>query len=145
MKILTRQFGEIEVDDAKILFMPYGLAGFDGFEKFVLLENPKTAPFCWFQSIEEPNLSLIVMNPFLFKPDYQVDLDEFIKILNWQEATAKDLLMFVVVNVRGRGQGQTITANLIGPLIVNPKNKEAAQIIISDTAYSHQHNVLESL
>ena len=37
-----------------------------------------------------------------------------------------------------------ITANLMGPLIINPKNHEVVQVVISDTSYSHQHNVLET-
>lgn len=125
--------------------MPYGLPGFEAFEKFVLLEDPKTEPFCWFQSIDEPNLSLIVMNPFLFKPDYQVDLEELVKTQDWPGVTPKDLLIFVVVNVREEKQGKTITANLMGPLVINPKKNEAVQVVISDTSYSHQHNVLKSL
>jgi flagellar assembly factor FliW len=145
VKILTRKFGEIEVDENKIVNMPYGLPGFDGFDKFVILEDPKTAPFCWFQSVEEPSLSLIIMNPFLFKPDYTLELDEYIKTLNWEEITPKDLVIFVVVNVREKDREKTITANLMGPLIINPKKNEAVQLVISDSPYSHQHNVLESL
>ena len=68
MKINTRKFGRIEIEKTKILSMPEGLPGFPGFERFVLLEDPKTAPFCWFQSVQEPNLALIVMNPLLFMP-----------------------------------------------------------------------------
>ncbi|MCA1787348.1 MAG: flagellar assembly protein FliW [Desulfobacteraceae bacterium] len=145
MKILTRKFGEIEVDEKKILHMPHGLPGFGGCEKFVLLEDPKTAPFCWFQSVDEPDLSLIVMNPFLFKPDYTLDLDDYMKTLNWKGITPKDLVIFVVVNVREKDREKTITANLMGPLVINPKKNEAVQVVISDSPYSHQHNVLESL
>ena len=142
MKILSRKFGEIEIDDDKILVMPEGLPGFDGFERFVLLEDPKTAPFCWFQSVDEPNLSMIVMNPFLFKPDYELDLDGFIGTRDWENTTPDDLIVYVVVNVSEKENETKITANLMGPLIINQKNKEVIQAVISDTTYSHQHNVL---
>lgn len=144
MKIETRKFGEIEVDKSKILRMPEGLPGFPGFERFVLLEDAKTAPFCWFQSIEEPNLSLIVMNPFLFKPDYELNLEEFIDSRRWQDITSDELLIYVVINVSKSGAETKITANLMGPLIINPKKNQVVQVVISDTSYSHQHNVLES-
>ena len=143
MKILTRKFGKIEIDKKKILTMPDGLPGFDGFERFVLLEDPKTAPFCWFQSVDEPNLALIVMNPFVFKSDYVVDTAEFIESHGWEGVGSEDLLIYVVVNVSERSGETRITANLMGPLLVNPKNNEVVQVVISDTTYSHQHNVLE--
>jgi flagellar assembly factor FliW len=145
VKILTRKFGEIIVEEKKIVNMPQGLPGFDGYDKFIILEDPKTAPFCWFQSVDEPSLALIVMNPFLFKPDYTLDLEGHMKTLNWEGITPKDLVIFVVVNVREKEQKKTITANLMGPLIINPKKNEAVQLVISDSPYSHQHNVMESL
>ncbi len=144
MKIVTRKFGEIEIDDNKSLVMPEGLPGFPGFERFALLEDPKSAPFCWFQSLEEPNLALVIMNPLIFKPDYKIDLQGFIASRGWKNVETKDLLVYVVVNI-SKGEGvNKITANLIGPIIINLKNNEAIQVVISNSNYSHRHNVLES-
>lgn len=143
MIIKTRKFGEINIDEKKILTMPEGLPGFPGFERFALLEDPKTSPFCWYQSIEEANLALIVMNPFLFKPDYQIDLSSFIVSRGWVDAKVEDLLVYVVVNIFKEETGKRITANLIGPLVINPKKNEAIQVAISNSNYTHQHNVLE--
>ncbi|MBA3011060.1 MAG: flagellar assembly protein FliW [Proteobacteria bacterium] len=143
MKIQTRRFGEIEIDENKTLSMPEGLPGFPGFERFALLEDPKTAPFCWLQSVEEPNLALAVMNPFLFKPDYKVDLKGFIEVRGWKDVEAKDLLVYVVINITKGEKNNTIKANLIGPIIVNAKINEAVQAVISNSSYSHQHNILE--
>lgn len=145
MKIQTRKFGEIEIDEKKILTMPDGLPGFDGFEKFVLLEDPKTAPFCWFQSTEEPNLSIIVMSPFVFKPDYTLETGEFMETRGWTDISAKEIMIYVVVNVSEREGGTRITANLMGPLLIHPGRNEVVQVVISDTTYSHQHDVLASM
>jgi len=145
LKINTRKFGEVEIDENKILNMPEGLPGFSGFEKFILLEDPKTTPFCLFQSIEEPLLSLIVINPFLFKPDYQLDMDAFIESRGWKDVIPDELLVYVVVNVSEVNTVKKITANLMGPLIINPKKHEVVQVVISDTTYSHQYNVLDSI
>ncbi len=144
MKIKTRKFGEIEIDENKTLSMPEGLPGFPGFERFVLLEDPKTAPFCWFQSLEEPNLALVLMSPFLFKPDYEIDLKGFISSRGWENVETKDLLVYVVINITKGESVNKIFANLIGPLIINLKNNEVIQVAISNSTYSHRHNVLES-
>ena len=141
---MTRKFGEIEIDEKKILVMPEGLPGFPGFERFILLEDPKTSPFCWFQSMEEPNLALVVMSPFIFKPDYTVDLEGFIASRDWKETKTVDVLIYVVINISEGEKEKKITANLMGPIIINSKNNQAIQVIVSDSPYSHQHNVLEA-
>ncbi|MCK5350563.1 MAG: flagellar assembly protein FliW, partial [Desulfobacula sp.] len=55
-----------------------------------------------------------------------------------------DLLIYVVVNIIGEKENKKITANLMGPLVINSKNNEAVQVVISDPAYSCQYNILES-
>jgi flagellar assembly factor FliW len=149
LKISTRKFGEIEIDEKNALIMPEGLPGFPGFEKFILLEDLKSAPFCWLQSLEDANLALILMNPLIFKSDYKIDLKGFISSRGkgWEGFDEKDLISYVVINVSEEEEGTNnkITANLMGPIIINLKNNEAIQVAISDSSYSHQHNVLESI
>ena len=144
MKIQTRKFGNIEIDETKIIVMPEGLPGFPGFERFVLLEDEKIAPFSWFQSVEEPDIALVIMNPLLFKSDYKVDgLSEFIVTRGWEKTAEEDVLIYVVVNISKGEKEDKITANLMGPLVINSKNNEAVQVVITDSSYSHQHNILE--
>ncbi len=144
MKIKTRKFGEIDIEDAKILTMPEGLAGFPGFKHFVLLESPDIKPFCWFQSTENPDLALVVMDPFLFKPDYHLDLKNLIISRNWSGVEEKDLLIYVVINIsENKSRQKKITANLIGPLVINPLNNETVQLVLSDSLYSHKYNVID--
>jgi len=145
VKISTRKFGEIEIDETKILTMPEGLPGFPGFERFVLLEDKVSAPFIWFQSIEEPNLSLVLINPFLFKPDYIFDLQEAIQVRSWKKVDEKELVIYVVVNISGGKKDKEITANLMGPLVINSKNNEVIQLVLSDSDYSYQYDVLDAL
>ena len=145
MKIDTKKFGTIEIDEKKILTMPEGLPGFPGFERFVLIEDSKTIPFCWFQSVDEPYLTLILTNPFLFKKDYLLDLNDFIDARGWKDIKTEDLLIYVVVNISDGEADTRITANLMGPLVMNPKNNEVIQVVISETNYSHQYNLLEAL
>jgi flagellar assembly factor FliW len=143
LKIGTRKFGEIEVDETKILTMPEGLPGFAGYKRFVLLEDPKTAPFCWFQSVEEPSLALVVMNPAVFKPDYDIGLEKIINTLGWKGISPDEAVIYVVVNISGSSDDKQITANLVGPIVINSKSNSAVQVVLADTAYSCQYNVLK--
>ena len=143
MKINTRKFGEINIDEKKILSMPEGLPGFAGFERFVLLKDPKTAPFCWFQSLEEPDIALVIMDPLVFKPDYRLDIAKFISNMKWTDVKEEDLIIYVVVNITGEKENKKITANLMGPLVINSNNNEVVQVVISDPTYSCHYNILE--
>ncbi len=142
MKINTRKFGDIEIDEKKILTMPDGLPGFPGLTRFAFLEDPRLAPFNWFQSVETPDLALTVIDPILFKPDYDFDIESVIRGKKWAKVTRKDLLVYVVVNIAGEKEGRRVTANLMGPLVLNPKTNQVVQVVLSDSAYSHQHNIL---
>ena len=145
MNIKTRKFGEIDIDEKQILTMPEGLPGFPGFDRFVVLDRPETAPFCWFQSVDEPDLNLVIMTPFYFMPEYDLQLDTIIEIRNWRGVDSDEFQVYVVVNIFGEGGEKRITANLVGPIVINRKNREAVQFVLSNSEYSHQHNILKSL
>ena len=75
MKIKSRPFGEIEIRDEDILDLPDGLIGFEEYTRYVLLSIPEEAPFSWLQSVEDPGLAFVVINPLevfgeKFKPAF---------------------------------------------------------------------------
>ncbi len=145
MKIKTRKFGDIDIDEKEILTMPEGLPGFPGYNRFVVLKRPETAPFCWLQSVEEPNLNIVMMSPFYFMPEYDPKLDTIIDMRKWHGVKKDTLQVYVVVNILGEGEDKTISANLMGPIVINQESKEAVQFVFSKSEYSHRHNVLKSL
>lgn len=145
MKITTRKFGDIDIDEKEIVSMPEGLPGFPGFDRFIVIERKETAPFCWYQSVEEPNLNLVIMNPYYFMPDYNPELESIVAMRGWQEAPSDALEVFVVINIFQEGEKKRITANLMGPIVINRERKEAVQFVFSNSDYSHQHDVLRSL
>lgn len=143
MKINTRKFGEVEVAEDKIINMPLnGLLGFPEVKRYVLLEREETRPFCWYQSVDEPELAFVVINPFVFKSDYAVDLKQAVRDMGWEDVDNKNLALYVVVNFSDEDP-PNITANLIGPIVINTVKLEAVQMVISDSSYSHQHKVID--
>ena len=125
--------------------MPEGLPGFPGFERFIVLNRPETAPFRWFQSVDGPNLNLVIMNPYDFMPDYDPELETIASMRGWQGTPEASLEVFVVVNIFEEGERKKITANLMGPIVINRMRGEAIQFVFSNSGYSHQHDVLKSL
>lgn len=140
VKIKTRKFGEIDIEKGKIIRMPAGLPGFPGRNRYVILDRKETRPFYWYQSVDDPDLAIVIMSPYLFKPEYYIDLAPAFKEMSWNAEKPENLLIYVVVNASDGGR-EKITANLIGPLVVNSRKREAIQMIISDSPYSHKHPI----
>jgi flagellar assembly factor FliW len=141
LKIETSQLGTIQIAEDKIISMPAGMPGFPGRRRFIILEREETRPFYWYQCVDDPNLALVIMNPYLFKPDYLVDLKPALKEMSWETDEQDSLKLYVVVNA-SEGVPEKVTANLIGPLVINTRKREAVQIIIHDSPYSYQHPIL---
>jgi flagellar assembly factor FliW len=143
LKIKTRRFGEIDIDEKRIIRMPKGtMLGFPTHRRYVLLDREETRPFCWYQSVDDPDLAMIVIDPYLFQPDYSVNLNDVLREMAWEESDRSNIVLYTVVNISDNSPPE-ITANLIGPIVINKRNYEAIQMVISDTPYSHQTNILK--
>jgi flagellar assembly factor FliW len=143
LKIETSQFGTIQIPEEKIITMPTGIPGFPGRRRFIILEREETRPFCWYQCVDDPDLALVIMNPYLFKPDYSVDLKPAVREMSWKAEEEDSLKLYVVVNASD-GVPEKVTANLIGPLVINSQRHEAIQMVIHDSPYSHRYPILRA-
>jgi len=138
LKIETTRFGTITIEKDEIIQMPYGMPGFQSQTQFVILEHKKDSPFLWYQSSEDPSLAFVITDPYLFKPDYAVNMGKIIKDLSWEkEMENNQLKLYVIVNIPNGAPDKT-TANLIGPVLMNQVTREAVQIILPDSPYSHK-------
>ena len=60
-------------------------------------EDPEN-PLWWLQSLDDPNLVFVLINPFLFKPDYEFDLsDEDVEELGIQKLEEVVVFSLVVI------------------------------------------------
>ena len=142
MKLETRDFGQVEIDESRVITMPTGMPGFPGMQRFVLLDREETRPFLWYQCVDDPGLAFVIINPNLFEPDYTVDLRAVLREMSWNGARKEDLAIYTIVNA-SEGIPEKITANLIGPLVINTRKKEATQMVITGSPYSHKQPVFQ--
>ncbi|RJQ51087.1 MAG: flagellar assembly protein FliW [Desulfobacteraceae bacterium] len=140
MILENTRFGTIEIEEHKIITMSRSLPGFPGRKRFVLLNREESRPFLWYQSVDDPRLAFVLVDPCLFMPDYSIDLEYAFDEMSWREAEKKDVAVLVVVNASQRSP-ERITANLMAPLIINTKRLEGFQMIVQDSPYSHKHPV----
>ena len=138
MKIKTARFGTIDIEEEKIIKMPFGMLGFPDKKKFIVLQHQENSPFFWYQSVDDLGLAFVITNPFLFIPDYKIDLEVTLKEMSWNgDGNSRDLNLFIVVNIP-RGMPHKMTGNFIGPILVNNKVYQAVQIVLSNSPYTHK-------
>ena len=141
MEIKTEQSKE-EVREDKIITMPGGMPGFLGRKRFVIIEREDAWPFYVFQCVDDREPSFFIMNPFLFKPDYEVSLEQAIKEMAWSADDPDQIKIYVIVNTTA-GIPEKITANLLGPLLINTRKSEAVQLVLHNSPYSHKHPIFD--
>ena len=145
MKIKTTRFGTITTEEDNIITMPFGMLGFPDRKRFVILQHKEDSPFFWYQSVDDPMLAFVIMSPFLFKPDYSVNLENIVKEMSWNEEEKQhNLELYVVVNIP-EGSPDQMTANLIGPILINNKIHQAVQMVISDSLYTHKFPLIKKI
>ena len=134
MKLTTRIFGEVEIDDSKIISFPNGIIGFPDLKKFTLMydEEKGSDTIKWLQSIDEPNFAMPVMDPLVVCPDYKPEVDANITN-DIGDIESDDLLVLVTVTVPH--DLKQMTVNLMGPFIIDIKELKAVQTIIDNDDY----------
>ncbi len=138
MKIQTNRFGEIDVDESKIIKMRGGIPGFNDLTRFVMIVHEEGSPFHWLQSLDNGSIAFITLNPFIVKSDYAPEIDD--KTIEMLEVDkAEDIGLMVILTIRS--EPVKMTVNLRAPLVINNQKKIASQVILEDEQYSVQYNI----
>lgn len=136
----TLQFGAIEVREEEIIRFPEGLLGFPQYERYILLEDPAQEPFVWLQCLDNTDLSFVVVDPQAVLPGYSIQVPrEEVEILDLEDPTKARIYAICVVPK----DIVEVSANLKGPIIVNPSNRKARQIVLNDERYSTKYQFLK--
>lgn len=132
MRVETRLFGEIDIEDNKIITFPSGLVGFPDMKKFTIIydeDKPGKNGIIWFQSLDEPQFAMPVMEPNAVVPDYNPTVnDELLTPLG--ELTEDNL--YVLVSVTVPKDITKMSVNLKGPIVINTDTLLANQIVVED-------------
>lgn len=142
MKLNTKNFGEIEIDEEKIISFPEGIPGFEYVKKYIIINNPdEENPFQWLQSVDNEKLVFVIINPFLIKPDYDITIPES-AIEKLKIKDEKDVAVYTIVVVPQNLED--MTTNLSGPIIINVKEKIGKQVILDDHRYTTKHYLFKT-
>ena len=129
----TRRFGKIPVEDERVIVFPDGLLGFPSSRRFVLLETAENGFFYWLQSIDDPSLAFVVIDPVLLVPDYKSRL----VLPEWDrdffDPEGPSSLHAMAIVTFPEGDDARATANLQGPLLVRESDRLGRQVVLAES------------
>lgn len=139
MKFFTTRFGNVEIDDKKIITFRKGILGFPDLHEYAILDSNDKSPLKWLQAIKDPAVAFVITDPLIFIPDYKIDVYRS-DIEDIGVEKLEDVLNFVIVTVPRNPK--KMTANLKGPILINTKNNEAKQLVLDDPKYDLRYRLL---
>ena len=132
MIVQSTRFGELDVPDGQILDFSQGVLGFPEEKRFALMEYKPDSPFYILQSLSDPDLTFLMINPFAFFNDYEFTMDD---VLMAEIGVTEDNppTVFNIATVKDKIENMTV--NLAGPVLVNVRDRKAAQWVIEKTQF----------
>lgn len=115
---------------------PQGLVGCPTWKRFAFRFIPEQAPIHLLDCLDVAAISLYVVDPYLVLSDYAIDMAEAEQRLISLERAA-DATVFAILVVRH--DPLLVTANLVGPLVINSRTKVGCQLVLENDRYSVRH------
>ena len=138
-KINTDRFGEIEIDEKRIIHFKDGIPAFEEEHEFVILPYDEESPYYFMQSLNKPDLAFLLTIPEIFFPDYSAEIDdETVEELKIKDA--EKILVYALITIPN-GSVRYMTANLLAPLVINLENMQAKQIVMEKSNYTTKHRL----
>ncbi|MDR1209241.1 MAG: flagellar assembly protein FliW [Clostridiales bacterium] len=142
MRLHTKHFGDIDVDDGKVIEFKEGLPGFPKLTKFVLLADERgtggemNGMFYWLQSVENPDTAFVLVNMVRYMPEYNPLVEE-----DQMEGLGEfNPDKFVIYNIAVIPDNvREATVNLKAPVVINDENHQGKQVICSNDEYTVRH------
>ncbi|MBD3257173.1 flagellar assembly protein FliW [candidate division GN15 bacterium] len=142
MLVTSLRFGDLEIPEDKVITMERPILGFEGLQKFFLLELEDSQPFMWLHSLEDPSVAFLVFNPVILFPDYRIEINSK-EIAELEVHSVGAVETYVVVTIPE--DPEEMSANLQGPILINTENNRAKQLVLVNSHYKVRHSILDAI
>jgi flagellar assembly factor FliW len=116
-----------------------GLIGCPEWQRFVLEPDAAGPAILELRSLDEDGVALYVADPFTIQPEYEFEVGE--EDSNALELTDPgDALVLVILTVRD--ESASVTANMLGPLVINVRTGRGRQLVLAESGYSVRHPIV---
>jgi flagellar assembly factor FliW len=133
----SEHLGSVEVDESSVIELPAGILGFPEQRRYAVVAADDSGMYSWLQSLDEPDLAFLTVVPSPFFPDYEpVISDEDCATIGLTDPEDAQLLCLVTVG------DEVVTANLLGPVVLNVRTRLARQVVLTDSSLSTRAPIL---
>ncbi len=133
MEIMTTRFGTLDIDEGKILTFTRGIPGFADKRRFILIPHGEESPFFWLQCLDDPDLAFPVLDPAVILSDYSFEIPDGIQ--EELGITREEQVQVLVIVTVPRENPRKMTANLLGPVVLNVETMTGCQIVLDHIRY----------
>ncbi len=122
----------IAIDDQSIVTFEEGMVGCPEWRRFALFASPEERPIGVLQSLDDEDACFLVTDPRHIWPDYAADVDgDQLEALGAASVDELEILCTLRVHENDR----SLTANLLGPLMINPRLRRGLQAVQYESDY----------
>jgi flagellar assembly factor FliW len=120
------------------IIFPDGLVGCQDWKNFILMtdEGDEELPVAVLQSLDDPAISLMVTDPRFLEPSYTPKLSA----QDYADLGLQDGSHTVMYCTLSTADGW-LTANLLGPLVLNPITRRGKQIVMVDSTFTTRYRI----
>ncbi len=130
MEVHGTRFGTLNYEEGEIIHIEAGLMGFPMSKRYLLFPYSEDSCFFWLQSVDEPEIAFIVINPFDFFSNLEFMVsDEDARVMELERG--EDVEIFSLVTIPD-GRPEEMRTNLSGPVVVNVANRRGRQILFHE-------------
>ena len=132
----TNQHGSTGLIADPAITFPEGLVGCPNWKRFVLLvDEDEDLPVAVLRCLDDPLVELLVTDPTLVEPDYLA------RLLRRHSLGASEPTVYCTLAI---GEDGVITANLMGPLVIDRVSRQGHQLVLTDSGYSTRHPIVQT-
>jgi len=145
MLVKTKHFGEIDLDENKVITFEDGIIGFEDCKRYTILYNSEEgerSTISWLQSLDTPELALPVISPLSVMADYNPIIEDDV-LQPIGELTEENVIILLTLSVPS--DITRMTVNLKAPLVINADTKKGCQIIAENPDYVIKYNIYEQV
>jgi len=127
---LTRDFGPVTYSPEEVFHFPLGLPGFTACRRFLTLRPQPAQPLVVLQSLDQVEVAFLTLPVGMLVMDYALQLVEQDRRVLGPHVEGWHLLAMLSLPASGLA-----TANLLGPLVLDPATRTGVQAIREDRRY----------
>ena len=134
--VTSTRFGTLDVPDDRVIDFGPGLLGFPEGQRYIVVEIEDDDDYFWIQSVELSEIAFLCIRPWDFFPEYELDVPDDIQEQIALHDPADSEVFLLLTTFHEDDELVDITANLLGPIVLNTSNLQARQVVLNNSEYS---------